>query len=170
MNKKTTYSENHRRYYLAHKEIIKAKYNINKEAAISKQLDYYYAHKDEINRKQKLYRREHVISHRFPGGKTLHGINKSPRPSDDKCLLCEREGILVYHHWDDNETEKGLWCCNGCHMSIHKLLRMKNPQMLLAEVLKYKQIINKSAPSDSTACIMIPPLSSFDNSDKNGIF
>ncbi len=46
----------------------------------------------------------------------FHGLIKRPYPKQNNCELCKREiKRLVYHHWDDNNLNLGVWVCDYCH-------------------------------------------------------
>lgn len=43
-------------------------------------------------------------------------VNKRPFPQDSKCELCEKiRKRLVWHHWNDEKPELGIWICLSCH-------------------------------------------------------
>jgi len=44
----------------------------------------------------------------------LYG-KKRQFPIDSKCEVCQKTKKLDYHHWDDSNLSKGIWCCNVCH-------------------------------------------------------
>jgi len=81
---------------------------------------------------------------------TINGVSKRypvrKRPYPSKCELCDRDtaglGVggkdlkLYWHHWDENDLDKGIWVCRRCHYivgfidykgleSIEKYLKMK---------------------------------------------
>lgn len=56
-------------------------------------------------------------------------IKKRPYPTDEKCELCNRpvDGNklkwLVWHHWNDEHPEWGIWICITCHIFVEKVER-----------------------------------------------
>jgi len=63
---------------------------------------------------------------------TVNGVRKvftvKKRPWPGRCELCERnvtalgrigrnrrDMVLYWHHWDDDNLEKGIWLCRRCH-------------------------------------------------------
>jgi len=53
---------------------------------------------------------------------TIKHLNKQPYPTTGKCQLCGKDRNkkgeklrLHWHHWDDNDPERGVWCCAPCH-------------------------------------------------------
>lgn len=87
--------------------------------------------------KYQEYRRLHI--HRLNG--VFIRVNRRPRP-DGICELCGRPTKrLVYHHWDDNNLDMGIWLCHpmchlfvevvdGCLVDIDKYLSLKADIML----------------------------------------
>ncbi len=49
--------------------------------------------------------------------KSLTGITLIKRPKSTHCELCSKPNPkkLSWHHWDDQDTSKGLWLCVTCH-------------------------------------------------------
>ncbi|MBC8521268.1 MAG: hypothetical protein H8D26_04670 [Methanomicrobia archaeon] len=69
---------------------------------------------------EKRHKRTHVT--RTSNKKAIYG-KKRKRPVNGICELCNREcdkekKILHYHHWDDDNIEKGVWVCVICHILI----------------------------------------------------
>jgi len=107
------------KYYLEHREEIKAKskaYMAEHPEIYRKQSrNYYYAHREE-----RLAYAKMLIKHN--GKVILKNVNKPPKPI--LCTLCGRKSYLVYHHWQDDTPEIGLWICNACHTAIHQMIKI----------------------------------------------
>jgi len=129
-------SESSHKYYLEHRDEIIAKtrtYQAEHPEVYSKQsLAYYHAHREErlayyhSHREKRLaYAKAHPQSHRVikhNGKVILRNVDKPPKPM--LCTLCARKSYLTYHHWQDDVPEVGLWICNGCHMAIHRMIKV----------------------------------------------
>ena len=51
---------------------------------------------------------------------TINGVHKAykvrKRPKPECCELCREEiSKLLWHHWDDEHLEWGMWLCWRCH-------------------------------------------------------
>jgi len=57
-------------------------------------------------------------------GKFISGLNK--RGYSEICEICGRGGLLVYHHWDDSDLNKGLWLCYRCHLIAEMVDKVDN--------------------------------------------
>jgi hypothetical protein len=65
--------------------------------------------------------RKHEIA--CDGNKSLYG-NKRDFPKNNKCEICHKEFIgykYSYHHWNDRDISKGIWCHNNCHTLAEKV-------------------------------------------------
>jgi len=79
---------------------------------------YYDFHQEQIKKYRddhrednKNYSRLHYINN---GGKKK--IKCIKRPHTLICELCNKETkITVYHHWDNEHPERGIWVCYWCH-------------------------------------------------------
>ena len=70
------------------------------------------------------YNRKHYL-HIRDGDRTIAitGLNKRDYP--ERCEICNKNRKrLVYHHWDDSNYNKGIWCCGRCHQIIECMDRM----------------------------------------------
>jgi len=61
---------------------------------------------------------------------------KRSRPVDNKCELCSTSECYYYHHWEDTNTNRGIWICGRCHQFAEKL--DKNGIELVIKYLKMK--------------------------------
>ncbi|GAH80004.1 unnamed protein product [marine sediment metagenome] len=85
------------KYYLKNRETI---LNLQRE-------------NEETKNQQRNYRRQHILETK--DGVIHRGLNK--RPWTGYCEICFCVGkLLVYHHWDEYNLNKGIWVCNPCHM------------------------------------------------------
>ena len=127
-------SEYNKRYYLEHKEELKAKakryrdghknqtsinkkhyYEENKENILEKKKDYYLKNKTEMNKKRASWRKGKTNN---ATGKVqvalLNGsIQKQP------CEICGCD-IVEAHHDNYNEPLKIRWLCREHHAQWHK--------------------------------------------------
>jgi hypothetical protein len=142
-----------RKYGETHKEQHK-KYNKN----------WYQNHKEEAKEKSKRWRENHKEYHKkynknywiikrntilrstkINNGKSIV-CNKRLYPLDNACELCGKTNkILVYHHWNNEHLEFGIWVCNSsmCHWLAETI---DNPKFekLKNKYLNLKQIIEKT--------------------------
>lgn len=71
--------------------------------------------------KLKQYTRQNEINTYIDGKLIILKGNKRPHPLDNKCEICEEitfgtyKSHLQYHHWNDSDISKGIWCCDKCH-------------------------------------------------------
>ncbi len=73
------------------------------------------------------YNAEHYLDTCRDGKTIFLKGNKRPRPIDGKCELCHLERkFLAYHHWDDKDISKGIWCCHFCHGVAETIDRIHN--------------------------------------------
>jgi len=130
--------EDAQRYYLKHKEEIKAKFKAyaaeHPEIYRRQALAYYYAHREErlayavarkevVNAARQIRRRNHEIRYgQNSKRKDIKGLNKLPYPENSQCQYCGRDTNLQYHHWSDSNPNIGVWVCPGCHRKIEKAL------------------------------------------------
>ena len=66
-----------------------------------------------LMKKEARWKRNYRIKRLGIGGKWVGGFNK--RAYSEICEVCGGGGVLVYHHWDDSNPNKGLWLCRRCH-------------------------------------------------------
>lgn len=85
--------------------------NICKQCVSLQGKEYRKTHKKEIYLRQKIYNNKRVLPSK--NGKICCGLNK--RAKSVSCELCSNGGRLVYHHWDDNYMDIGMWLCLPCH-------------------------------------------------------
>ena len=84
--------------------------------------------------KHKEYQRKHIVvtsdNRRIKGNKRVYPTNG--------CELCNKIGKrLVYHHWNSNRLEHGIWICYMCHYMVHGV-----EQQLHTKYLKLKEGIS----------------------------
>jgi len=110
-------------------------YEINKERILEQCREYDKNHKEEkkqytkinrkiITKKHTDYERVNFLrSTKLNNGKYVH-CNKRSYPLDNACELCGRKNTrLVYHHWNNEKLEFGIWTCNSvkCHWLMEVL-------------------------------------------------
>ena len=88
--------------------------------------------------KEREYERRRVVCTSRNGVQYVLIGNKRERPKDGKCELCtDIPKRLAYHHWDDKNLKKAIWCCPRCH---HILNSIEYPiQLLKAICLRIKR-------------------------------
>ena len=85
---------------------------------------------EERNRdRSRRYKRQYVRMHyveRSDG--TLIRLDKKPYLGI--CELCgdRYETNMVYHHWNDESPDDGMWICRRCHRFVHSAI--KHPHLL----------------------------------------
>jgi len=86
--------------------------------------------------------RKHILTTFINGKETILKGNKRPYPKDQKCEICkEVRKFLIYHHWDDKDISKGVWCCP---FECHGLAETLDKNILLGnKYLKLKGKINE---------------------------
>lgn len=93
-----------------------------------------------INDKRERRRHTTLGTH----GKIYTGLDKRKRP--EKCEICkEPTNRLAYHHWDDSNLNKGIWCCTQCHWLIeyYEKLSFNDICKLLAIYIDIKIKVNQ---------------------------
>ncbi len=84
-----------------------------KTCGIKKQM-YYYFKKGKVLAQQ---RSRKFYTGTIRNGKQVQLIGrKRDYPKDGKCELCHKRKARSYHHWDDDNLQKGIWLCPVCHM------------------------------------------------------
>jgi hypothetical protein len=69
-------------------------------------------------------------------------VQKRKYPEDGKCELNEELGRrLVYHHWDGNNMNNGIWVCHMCHRFVEAIDQGWH-LTLLSKYLQLKEEIN----------------------------
>lgn len=115
--------EDRRKWYLKHREEQIARTRayqaehpeVNRKAGLT----YYYAHREE---RLDLARQRDKMTIKHNGKVILRNVKKPPKPM--LCTLCGRKSHLIYHHWQDDAPEIGLWICNRCHAAIHRMIKI----------------------------------------------
>jgi hypothetical protein len=117
--------------------------------------NYYLIHKKEL----RDYIRNNMLgSSKFNNGKRIK-CNKRSYPLDNKCELCgEITNRLIYHHWNNEHLEFGLWLCSTwkCHWLAENIdsdnfEQRKNKYLNLKEIIEKIQYAKPySAVSSST--------------------
>ena len=87
---------------------------------------------------QRNYRRHYIIG---STGRKIYG-EKREYPQDCKCELCFREKQLQYHHWDDNNSKRGIWVCVHCHIICEYIDKMDFINLIYNGYLKARQRID----------------------------
>lgn len=84
--------------------------NPTKRRAI--EIRYENKHKVQVLARRRKWNQENLLK---MNGKNVR-VKKRPRP--EKCELCPQDGSkrLIWHHWDDNHPEFGMWICLPCHI------------------------------------------------------
>ncbi len=67
------------------------------------------------------YARKHVLYSKR--GNCITVAVKRLYPEDGCCEICRKQRQLVYHHWDDEKPELGMWICRGCHFKAEDIER-----------------------------------------------
>jgi len=99
---------------------------------------WYYKNRKEYLAKERNYERKHILDIYHLGKKIRLIGNKRQYPKDQKCEVCKTERkLLAYHHWNDKDISKGIWCCVYCH-AMCELVDRK----LYLQYLKIKEEIN----------------------------
>ena len=77
--------------------------------------EYYRANNEKLKKRQNKRWRERCVQLKM--GSTISIDNKPLYPTDERCKLCARKlkVRLIYHHWDDEHPEQGMWICYTCH-------------------------------------------------------
>lgn len=86
---------------------------------------YRETHKEKIYLRHKIYNNKRVLPSK--DGKLCCGLNKRAKP--ELCELCNNGGRLVYHHWDDNYMDMGIWLCLPCHF-VSELIDKKGTDII----------------------------------------
>ena len=76
----------------------------------------------------------------------IYGLKK--RSYTNYCELCNRKiGIeikrLLYHHWNNDKPELGIWICLRCDKICESFENRKKQEQLINKYLNLKQIIEK---------------------------
>jgi hypothetical protein len=135
---------------------------MNKEKQREYSLKYYYDHKEKMNLQNKEYCKTHRIEIRnyrrnhYLHSERIHGkdnqfiiiYNKRLYPLDNKCELCGKiPKKLVYHHWNNEHLEFGMWVCHdNCHwigeaLDTPNFENLKNKYLNLKEIIEHTEII-----------------------------
>ncbi len=82
---------------------------------------------NKVNYKERLCKacygimeRQHVV-HTYRDGKRIHYRNVNKHPLPNSCEICgniwkrDKSHSYAWHHWDDQDPEKGIWICPKCH-------------------------------------------------------
>jgi hypothetical protein len=110
------------------KEYYKNYYKKNRKKENLRAKKWYIKNRKKIREKAKLRRPQKRKYERITAlttkNKKISGIIKRNYPIDNKCEICEKSfNWLAYHHWDDNDLQKGkfikgIWVCRKCHLFI----------------------------------------------------
>lgn len=70
----------------------------------------------------------------------LRNLNKRDYPLDVACEVCGNKNIrLVYHHWNDETPNRGIWMCNSCH----HIVEFSEDERLENVLTKYHKLKNQ---------------------------
>jgi len=69
------------------------------------------------NTKYREYWRNWQRRHKLTTSKgVVYGLNKRDYPEESRCEICNENKVrLLYHHWDDDNLNKGIYLCIRCH-------------------------------------------------------
>lgn len=149
-------------YYENNKESFKQSrqkyYNKNKDECLKRGKQWRSEHKEEERVKRhkrylenidkskeysKMYKRQHSLPDK--NGNIVSGVNKRMYPEDGLCELCHGKNKkckrLLYHHWDDNHMEQGIWMCGFCHGIAESIDSMNNIQPVINTYITIKENI-----------------------------
>ena len=116
----------------------KAYYDTHREEILAKAKIRYSKNREKIRQYYNDYARIH---HLTVSGVKLRNLNK--RTWTGYCELCGKERKnLAYHHWDDENSSKGIWVC---HMPCHQICEAVDHKTLdLAQIyIRMKRMLNK---------------------------
>ena len=100
-----------------------AVYYINPEAA-ARRLERQRVYRKEKYEERRAYRRQNYTRVTIDGVRKNIIVRKRPRP-DSSCELCHNfTSRLVYHHWDDEHREYGMWLCLSCNNGVELIERL----------------------------------------------
>lgn len=113
-------------YYEKNKEYINMKwkkyYEEHKEQHLKKSLDWKKNNRDKMNKYQQEYRnkrwKEQASAHR-----NVEKVVKALWIRPTVCPICWKESLIIAHHPtspDYSQWNIIVWCCNECHIKIHK--------------------------------------------------
>lgn len=152
----------YKKWYQEHKEEKKNYSQKHKKRIKEYNKKWAKENKEKLNEYQKKWAKEHRKQLReidrktkiVTGGKKYSGLKKREYPIDNKCELCEEVAKrLVYHHWDDNDLQKGknvkgIWICNMCHQFVEFIEKHSDYQKYSNKYLKLKEKINETTPNN----------------------
>lgn len=152
--KKEYYEKNKKSFYISSRKYYekdKEKWNkYGKEWRIkNKEKCKNDRHERYINNKlcAKLYSKSYSRKHNLgTNGKVYHGLNKRPYPENGRCELCDgknsiKKKILVYHHWDDNNMNLGVWVCFFCHGIVESIDNIDDIEFIIKKYITLKEKI-----------------------------
>ena len=89
-----------------------------------------------------------------------------PEPQDrvklGRCELCNKDQVrLIYHYWDDNHINEGMWLCPKCHRFAESVDRHESlinsylsaKRRIPAQIIEYPPINTKD--SETPLCDML---------------
>ena len=92
---------------------------------------------------RKKWRRENVIHTTINGKGGWHRVKKRPLP--ENCELCDKPGDkLMWHHWDPEKPELGIWVHPSCHYFVEAIEK----GLGVEHVIKYLDFKHKEDPHD----------------------
>ena len=133
------------RYYQENKERLKQKskewYDNNREQSIERSKNYHRTHRETVRANQ---RRTSLCTRDSDGNQiVIQGLNK--RAYTGFCELCKAKGLkLNYHHWDNENYNKGVWLCYRCHILSEMVESSLNIQELVDKYISLKNKLDTS--------------------------
>lgn len=141
------YVKERREYNQTHRLELRRKckeyYQTHKEQCRESMRKYRQTHKEEYkeyfskyHQRHKKQRRESTLT--LKNGKIIRGLHKR-YPEDGRCMLGElclckklkyKYNRIVWHHWDDNHPEWGLWICWSCHWIMEQVEKMGDEKFI----------------------------------------
>lgn len=84
---------------------------------------------DNLDKKSPTYQRDYKRLHKGSthDGSIKKSVNRRPRLTN--CELCSKEEpnvSLSYHHFNDEDLDKGVWCCTKCHRFAESIDQTEN--------------------------------------------
>jgi len=107
--------EQRHQYYLRNREKIIGHNSKYKKEHRARATELDRARRVEHPEDYRAYNKEYARKNTMRVNGAYVRAHKRPYPPDECCELCRKQRQLVYHHWDDELPELGMWICRGCH-------------------------------------------------------
>lgn len=81
------------------------------------------------------------------GGRQYRGLHKRSFPIDNQCEVCNNRlcfGKLIYHHWNDNNLNIGIWVCGSCDYLTEGLDEIEKNSLKVDTYRKLRKEIEES--------------------------